>query len=100
VFASLDGPVPGPGDDFPTFEVFLERLELPPGGSADAIDLTAVDQSSDTPAWIADGSPLGGSLGTREFHFVVRPGGGPARLRIEEGSVRNEYSDVVLLPEP
>jgi hypothetical protein len=68
-----------------------------------------------TPAWVAEGNPQGGSLSTREFQFVIKPGGGPARVRIAEiynisnavslsggdpVSLRTEFSDVVMLPQP
>lgn len=115
VFVSLDGPVSGVGTGFPSFEVFLDRLQLPPGISADGIDLTALDPLADsTPAWLTEGEPQGGSLGTKEFHFAIQPGGGLARVRIAEictisaaglppedpVSVRTEFSDVVILPQP
>jgi hypothetical protein len=116
VFVALDGPVAGIGTVFPSFEVFLDRLQLPPGVSSDGIDFTALEQPSDRmPVWIADPEPQGGSLGTREFHFVIPPDFGPARVRVAElanitgadgfpggdmVSVRTEFSDTVLLPQP
>lgn len=116
VFVSLDGPVSGAGTGFPSFEVFLDRLQLPPGVSADGIDLTALDPPTDgMPVWIADPDPQGGSLTTPELHFVIPPGGGEFRVRVAEltnisnaggfpgpdpVSRRTEFSDVVLLPQP
>jgi hypothetical protein len=94
VFVSLDGPVPGPGSGFPSFQVFLDQL--PPGVPADAIDLTTADPTiDDAPAWTAASGTQGGALGSREFHLVIPSGSGAVRVRVDEGP---EFSEVVLLP--
>jgi hypothetical protein len=116
VFVSLVGPVPGPGTGFPSFEVVLERLQVGPGVSADAIDLTALAPPTDgTPAWVSEGDPQSAPLGTTELHFAIQPGSSLARVRIAEictitdavglpdgdpVSFRTEFSDVVMLPQP
>jgi len=103
------------------FLVFLERLQSPPGVSADTIHLTALEPPTDgIPAWvpIANQTGLGRVDGTgspQEVKLQIQPDLGPFRIRVREYepltgpeefisvgddlTARTVYSDVVVLPE-